>query len=197
MKRRVTVEIDLKALVRNYRRIAAHCRPAKVLCVLKANAYGLGVADYAKALAKAGCTMFGVAEPYEALELKKVFASARSSSGSRNSRTAEVQMLSSVLPDEIPEMVKAGVILPDSTVGELEMSSCPRLSSSSRKIIESLGLKHAELRKTTPLKFACRCSSDRAIAMLAALSDEERKALPPSIDITCHMCGKTFTVKTK
>ena len=61
MKRRVTVEIDLKALVRNYRRIAAHCRPAKVLCVLKANAYGLGVADYAKALAKAGCTMFGVA----------------------------------------------------------------------------------------------------------------------------------------
>ena len=48
MKRRVTVEIDLKALVRNYRRIAAHVRPAKVLCVLKANAYGLGVAAYAR-----------------------------------------------------------------------------------------------------------------------------------------------------
>ena len=62
MKRRVTVEIDLGALVRNYRRIAAHVRPARVLCVLKANAYGLGVADYARALAKAGCTMFGVAE---------------------------------------------------------------------------------------------------------------------------------------
>ena len=115
MKRRVVVEIDLKALVRNYRRIAAHVRPAKVLCVLKANAYGLGVADYAKALAKAGCTMFGVAEPFEALELKKVFASARSSSGARNSRkteSVEVQMLSSVLPDEIEPMVKAGVILP-------------------------------------------------------------------------------------
>ena len=62
MKRRVTVEIDLKALVRNYRKIAAHVKPAKVLCVLKANAYGLGVGAYAQALAKAGCTMFGVAE---------------------------------------------------------------------------------------------------------------------------------------
>ena len=112
MKRRVVVEIDLKALVRNYRKIAAHVKPAKVLCVLKANAYGLGVADYAKALAAAGCTMFGVAEPYEALELLRVLAPTRSSSNSRKARTAEVQMLSSVLPDEVDPMVKAGVILP-------------------------------------------------------------------------------------
>ena len=112
MERRVVVEIDLKALVRNYRKIAAHVKPAKVLCVLKANAYGLGVADYAKALASAGCTMFGVAEPYEALELLRVLAPARSSVNSRKTGAAEVQMLSSVLPDEVEPMVKAGVILP-------------------------------------------------------------------------------------
>ena len=118
MKRRVTVEIDLKALVRNYRRIAAHAKPAKVLCVLKANAYGLGVADYARALAKAGCTMFGVAEPFEALELKKALASCvtRPDNPSLPSRVSrppfDIQILSSILPDEIPEMVKAGVILP-------------------------------------------------------------------------------------
>ena len=120
MKRRVTVEIDLKALVRNYRRIAAYVRPAKVLCVLKANAYGLGVADYAKALAKAGCTMFGVAEPFEAIELQQALKSSVSSlkssakDGRRKTEDAkfEVQMLSSVLPDEIEPMVKAGVILP-------------------------------------------------------------------------------------
>ena len=106
MKRRVIVEIDLKALVRNYRKIAAHCRPAKVLCVLKANAYGLGVGAYAKALAKAGCTMFGVAEPFEAMELKKALSSGR------GRLAPEIQILSSILPDEIPEMVKAGVILP-------------------------------------------------------------------------------------
>lgn len=71
------------------------------------------------------------------------------------------------------------------------------LSVASRNILKQLGLENAELRKTTPLKFACRCSPDRAITMLAALSDEERQALPPTVDITCHMCGKTFTVKTK
>ena len=104
MKHRVWVEINLDALVENYRKIAAHVKPAKVLCVLKANAYGLGVAPYAKALAAAGCDHFGVAEPYEALELKEVFAGAK--------KTPEIQILSSILPDEIPAMVKAGVTLP-------------------------------------------------------------------------------------
>ena len=100
--------------------------------------------------------------------------------------------------DEVEVLEARGVMveaLPDSTRGELELSGISSLSSSSRKILEALGFKHAELRKTTPLRFACRCSPDRAIAMLAALSEEERKALPPSIDITCHMCGRTYTVK--
>ena len=105
MRHRVWVEIDLKALVANYRKIAVRMRPAKVLCVLKANAYGLGVAAYAKALAEAGCTNFGVAEPYEAMELLGVLK--------KGAKTAvDVQILSSILPDEIYEMVKAGVILP-------------------------------------------------------------------------------------
>ena len=71
-----------------------------------------------------------------------------------------------------------------------------KLSVASRNILDQLGLGKAELRKTTPLSFACRCSPERAIAMLSALSDEERKTLPPTLDITCHMCGKIFTVKT-
>ena len=114
MKRRVVVEIDLQALVRNYRKIAAHVKPMDVLCVLKANAYGLGVAAYAKALVEAGCTQFGVAEPYEALELLKVL---------KGRAGVEVQMLSSVLPDEIPEMVKAGVILPITDLAEAKLVS--------------------------------------------------------------------------
>lgn len=105
LKPRVWVEIDLGTLVANYRKIAAHVRPAKVLCVLKANAYGLGVAAYAKALAAAGCTDFGVAEPHEALALQALF---RPAGRGRPS----VQILSSVLPDEIPAMVRAGVVLP-------------------------------------------------------------------------------------
>ena len=120
IKRRVTVEIDLGALVRNYRRIKAHVKPMKVLCVLKANAYGLGVGPYAEALYTAGCRDFGVAEPYEALELISVLR--------RSKSAANVQILSSILPDEIEPMVKAGVILP---VTDLETAKL--ISNAARK----------------------------------------------------------------
>lgn len=120
IKRRVTVEIDLGALVRNYRRIKAHVKPMKVLCVLKANAYGLGVGPYAEALYTAGCRDFGVAEPYEALELISVLR--------RSKSAANVQILSSILPDEIEPMVKVGVILP---VTDLETAKL--ISNAARK----------------------------------------------------------------
>ena len=83
------------------------------------------------------------------------------------------------------------------SVDLLGKSRSGALAVASRNILGKLGLKSAELRKTTPLSFACRCSPDRATAMLAALSPEERAALPPTIDITCHMCGRTFTVNTR
>ena len=71
-----------------------------------------------------------------------------------------------------------------------------RLAVSSRNILAKLGLEHAALRKTTPLSFACRCSPERAAAMVASLGRDEREALPPTLDVTCHMCGRTFTVAT-
>ena len=98
LQRRVWVEVDLKLLRRNYQRIADAVQPAKVLCILKANAYGLGVEPYAAALARTDCVGFGVAEPHEALQLL--------------SFGKPVQILSSILPDEIAPMVEAGVTLP-------------------------------------------------------------------------------------
>ena len=104
--------------------------------------------------------------------------------------------------DEVEILEARGILVEDLPDAKGEMVCCrisqPKsLAVASRNILKQLGLDKAELRKTTPLKFACRCSPDRAIAMLSALSEEERKALPPSIDITCHMCGRTFTVKAK
>jgi len=104
LKRRVWVEIDLGKLKRNYRRIAAAVKPAGVLCVMKANAYGLGVLPYARALAATDCAGFGVAEPFEALQLEEAIAAGLPAK--------PVQILSSVLPDEIAPMVEAGVTLP-------------------------------------------------------------------------------------
>ena len=96
--RRVWLEISLDTLTRNFRKIADAVAPAQVLAVLKANAYGLGVLPIAKTLAQAGASGFGVAEPYEALQLLPL--------------GRPVQILSSILPEEVGPMVEAGVILP-------------------------------------------------------------------------------------
>ena len=107
--------------------------------------------------------------------------------------------LEAAVNDEVEILEARGIMveaLPDSKA--MVTSFVPeKLSVASRNILKQLGLEKAELRKSMPLRFACRCSPDRAIQMLAALSDEEKKSLPPTVDITCHMCGKTFTVKTR
>ncbi len=115
LQRRVWVEVDLGRLRRNFARIAAVVKPAKVLCVMKANAYGLGVLPCADALAKTGCAGFGVAEPFEALQLA--------------GRGKPVQILSSILPDEIEPMVAAGVVLP-----VIDLATAKRVSAAARKL---------------------------------------------------------------
>ena len=107
--------------------------------------------------------------------------------------------LEAAVNDEVEILEARGVLveaLPDSKA--MVSAFIPeKMSVASRNILTQMGLPRAELRKTTPLTFVCRCSPDRAIAMLGALSDEEKKELPPTLDITCHMCGKIFTVKTR
>ena len=99
----------------------------------------------------------------------------------------EVEVLEArgVLVEELPDGKDTGVL-------GVKFKS---LAVASRNLLKQLGLGAAELKSSVPLAFACRCSPERAVAMLGALSDEEKKTLPPTIDITCHMCGKTFTVK--
>ena len=102
--------------------------------------------------------------------------------------------------DEVEILEARGILVEDLPDAKGPMTCCKTddlksLAVASRNILKQLGLDKAELKRTAPLRFACRCSPDRAVAMLSALSEEERKSLPPTIDITCHMCGKTFTVK--
>ncbi len=113
--RRVWLEISLDTLTQNYRKIADAVAPADVLTVLKANAYGLGVLPIARALAKAGASGFGVAEPYEALQLLPL--------------GKPVQILSSILPAEIEPMIAAGVTLPvtDPSTARLISEAATRL----------------------------------------------------------------------
>ncbi len=62
--------IDLAAVVANHRLLAGRAAPAEVAGVVKADAYGLGAARIAPALASAGCRSFFVAQLGEALALR-------------------------------------------------------------------------------------------------------------------------------
>jgi alanine racemase len=65
------VHIDIGAVVDNWRMFSQRAAPGKVAAVVKADAYGLGAAKIAPALARAGCTRFYVAWPKEGVELRK------------------------------------------------------------------------------------------------------------------------------
>ncbi|HEX6441478.1 MAG TPA: alanine racemase [Stellaceae bacterium] len=64
------LEIDLGALVANWRLLAARAAPAQCSAVVKANGYGLGAAQVGRALAAAGCRTFFVATLDEGITLR-------------------------------------------------------------------------------------------------------------------------------
>ncbi|MGH6962474.1 MAG: alanine racemase, partial [Dongiaceae bacterium] len=68
--------IDLAAIAANYRLLAAKAAPAECAGVVKADAYGLGVAKVAPALWQAGCRTFFVAMLAEGLALRGLLADA-------------------------------------------------------------------------------------------------------------------------
>lgn len=69
--RRAWVEIDLAALARNYHRLVARVAPARIVAVVKADAYGHGATAVARALEPLGVAAFAVALAEEAIELRQ------------------------------------------------------------------------------------------------------------------------------
>ncbi len=66
------VEIDLSALEHNFKQIKRLVgRSVKVLCVVKADAYGHGMLEVSKKLSKCGADYLGVASIDEAIKLRK------------------------------------------------------------------------------------------------------------------------------
>ncbi|OYW43260.1 MAG: alanine racemase [Rhodobacterales bacterium 12-64-8] len=66
------LQIDLDALVANWRMFQRRAGHAYAAAVVKADAYGLGAEPVAKALAKAGCSRFYVAWPQEGSALRRI-----------------------------------------------------------------------------------------------------------------------------
>lgn len=68
--------VDLAALAANYRLLAARAAGAECAAVVKADAYGLGLAAVAPALAAAGARTFFVAHAFEARRLRALLPGA-------------------------------------------------------------------------------------------------------------------------
>ena len=69
--------IDLDALARNYAVLCRTVAPAECGAVVKANAYGLGVAPVARRLFAAGCRTYFIATLDEGFELRDILPKAR------------------------------------------------------------------------------------------------------------------------
>jgi len=69
--RRTYAVINVRNYLDNLRFFQTHCAPAKVMPVVKANAYGHGAVQLAKAAQKIGIDYFAVAFLEEAIELRK------------------------------------------------------------------------------------------------------------------------------
>ena len=113
--RRVWLEINKEILAGNYHAVAHRVAPCEIMSVLKANSYGLGVLPIAKTLKEAGAMRFGVAEPFEALQLLPLERS--------------VHILSSILPEEIEAMVAGNITIPITS-----LESAKQISETAKKM---------------------------------------------------------------
>ena len=89
-------EINLKNLMDNLRAIQSHVAPARVIPVVKADAYGHGAVPIAKAVANNGVNLMAVAQFREAMELRD------------SGISIPILIFGRLLPQEIPMAVAAG-----------------------------------------------------------------------------------------
>ncbi len=95
--------IDLGRLVSNYKELARRSLPAKTSAVVKADAYGTGIARIAPALANAGVDVFFVAQAHEGEQLRKLLSSSFPSAeififGGVRQQTAELIRKHNLIP---------------------------------------------------------------------------------------------------
>ncbi|MGO8918203.1 MAG: alanine racemase [Stellaceae bacterium] len=102
------LEIDLAGIAENWRRLAAALKPgATCAAVVKADAYGLGMAQVAPLLAAAGCTLFFVATLDEGIALRRLLPS------------VEIAVLNGLLPGTGGEFSRARLIPVLNDLGEI------------------------------------------------------------------------------
>lgn len=92
------ITIDLDALTANYRYCRDRVAPASCAAVVKADAYGLGIAHIARALSAAGCRQFFTATHGEGLALRSLVPD------------AEIYVFEGVTPDSADAFCQHGLV---------------------------------------------------------------------------------------
>jgi alanine racemase len=109
---RSEVTIDLGAVRRNARRLLDALGGAELWAVVKANGYGHGATDCARAAIEGGATALCVATPAEALALRRELPDARillmgAADAVAEAREARLELVvSGAVPDDVPVHVK-------------------------------------------------------------------------------------------
>jgi alanine racemase len=100
MGRPTVAEIDLRALRANYRALNTFANGAKVMAVVKADAYGHGAVEVARTLREEGCGHFAVATVEEAAALRAAGISER------------IYLLGGFFPGQSRHIVELDIIAP-------------------------------------------------------------------------------------
>lgn len=161
------LEIDLAAIVANWRRLAAELKPGtECAAVVKADAYGLGVARVAPRLAAAGCTLFFVATIDEGLALRRLLPG------------VEIAVFDGLLPGTAREFRDARLI---PVLNDLDQIAQWRKSEATRALpamvhidtgMSRLGLSPPELRRLAEERDMLAGLALRAIISHLACADE-------------------------
>lgn len=101
------IEVDLDVLAQNHAIIAAHVAPARVMPILKANAYGHGLTAVARKLERAGAAYAGVAYLEEGLRLRQ------------HGVRMPVLVLGGIVGSQIPRFIEHDLTLTASSVDKL------------------------------------------------------------------------------
>jgi alanine racemase len=99
--------IDLAAIAANWRMLAGMTVPAECAAVVKAGAYGCGLDQVTRTLAKAGCKTFFVADVAEGRQVRAA------------APEAVIYILNGVLPDTAPALAEAHLRPVINSIGEL------------------------------------------------------------------------------
>ena len=113
------VEVDLSAVAQNARWVASRLDGAKLMAVVKVDAYGHGAPEVARVSLKAGATCLGVRDLSEAAELR------------RAGIKAPIQLLAPILPNQAAEAVRLNVVV---TVDDLAQARALNAAARGKRV---------------------------------------------------------------